>query len=86
MHNQIAAILPAARPMPSSDASVWAHFEHAGQEFQLFDEWNFGANVTKNAARRYTLSRVGDRSNPKTYETIAVARTVEAALRPLTRA
>lgn len=58
MFTEIQIYLPEAQKARSYDHSVWAHFTHGGTEYQIFDEWNFGADIKKTDPKRFWLSRV----------------------------
>lgn len=57
MKAELKANLPEATPVYSYDTSVWLEFNHKGAEYQLFDHWNFGANIGADDRERYWLSR-----------------------------
>ena len=49
MITELKAALPEATVERSYDHSVWLEFNHKGAEYQLFDHWNFGANIGEEA-------------------------------------
>lgn len=58
MITEIQTHLPEAQKARSYDHSVWAHFTHGGTEYQIFDEWNYGAEIDPASLDRFWLSRV----------------------------
>ena len=57
MITELKAALPEATVERSYDRSVWLEFNHKGAEYQLFDHWNFGANIGEGDRERYWLTR-----------------------------
>lgn len=57
MRTALAECLPSAVEASSFDAGVWFEFDHDGSEYLLFDEWNYGNEVSEHSDTRYWLCR-----------------------------
>lgn len=42
----------------SYDPTVWGHFFYNGQEYQIFDRWNFGEPIPADHSERFLLHEV----------------------------
>lgn len=84
MQNQILKLLPGSEKIQSYDGSVWGSFTYKGISYMLFDEWNFGADISENSPERYHLSSYTvDVQNEEDHTELGKFGSVESAIATL---
>lgn len=58
MRKEVMAILPQAEVRHSYDENVWFELSLGGKDYQIFDMWNFGVDISEDDPARFSLARI----------------------------